>query len=68
MPTYQKIRDFVLENYGHTVKTCWIAHVKELNGLNPSQAPNRVGPERLHPCPENKREAIENAFRHFGMI
>jgi hypothetical protein len=31
-------------------------------------APNRQGAQRIHPCPLEKREAIEAAFRHFGMI
>ena len=33
MPTYRDIQEDVKKLHGRTVKTCWIAHVKELNGL-----------------------------------
>jgi hypothetical protein len=67
MPTYKEIETWVKDNYGWTPKTCWIAHCKELNGLSVNRAHNRQGEERIVPCPENKRSAIEAAFRYFGM-
>src|SRR5438132_6307968 len=39
MATYEKIQKWIRENYGYTVKSCWIAHVKEMCGLNPRAAP-----------------------------
>jgi len=33
MATYQQIQDWVRKHYGFTVKTYWIAHVKEMCGL-----------------------------------
>ena len=33
MATYKQIQDGVKKNYGFTVKTCWIADVKEMCGL-----------------------------------
>ena len=33
MTTYKNIQEWVKMNYGFTVKTCWIAHVKEMCGL-----------------------------------
>lgn len=69
MATYRQIQEYVRRKYGHTVETCWIAHVKELNGLSPRIAPNRISTqERKIPCPNSKRKAIEEAMRQFGMI
>ena len=39
MATYRQIQEYVKQEYGCTVKTCWIAHVKELNGLEVHTAP-----------------------------
>lgn len=33
MATYREIQDDIRSKEGLVVKTCWIAHVKELNGL-----------------------------------
>ena len=69
MATYPEIQAYVKETYGFTPKTCWIAHVKELCGLDPAKAPNRLDPEeRANPCPPEKIGPIERALRHFGMI
>ncbi|MBC8492748.1 MAG: hypothetical protein H8D43_03100 [Chloroflexi bacterium] len=69
MATYKQIQDYVKERHGCTVKTCWIAHVKELNGLKLHRAPNReAGDKRKNPCPPSKRLLIEEAMRHYGMI
>ena len=65
MATYAEIQDFVRKRAGRTVKTCWIAHVKELLGLTLRRAPNRSDPKhRLHPCPEWARPLIETALSH----
>jgi hypothetical protein len=68
MATYKQIIAYVRRNHGFVPKTCWIAHVKEMNGLKTRPAWNRQGWERQVPCPEEKRPAIEDAMRHFGMI
>jgi hypothetical protein len=69
MATYKQIQDYVKKRHGCTVKTCWIAHVKELNGLELRTAPNRIsGDKRKNPCPASKRPLIEEAMRHYGMI
>ncbi|QJT08766.1 hypothetical protein E8L03_07425 [Oceanidesulfovibrio marinus] len=62
MATYRQIQDWVRQNYGQGVKTCWVAHVKEMHGLAP------VNSNRTHPCPTGRVSQIEAAFRHFGMI
>jgi len=68
MATYAEIQDYVKSKYRYTPKTCWIAHMKELTGQEVGRAPNRQGAARIHPCPEDKRPDIVEAFRHFGML
>ena len=69
MASYAEIQAFVRTKYGPTVKTCWIAHVKELNGLPVRRAHNRMpGSGRANPCPDWARPMTENAMRHFGML
>ena len=67
--TYAAIQEWIRRHHGLTVKTCWIAHAKELCGLAPARAHNRASPtDRKHPCPREKLAVIRDAFRHFGMI
>ena len=68
MATYAEIEEWIRERYGWRPKTCWIAHCKEIAGLDRRDAPNRRGRDRLVPCPREKREAIIQAFRHFKML
>ncbi len=69
MATYKEIQDYVKATYGFVPKSCWIAHMKELCGIPVKQAPNRVSSaNRKRPCPEDKQQYIEKAFRHFNMI
>ena len=63
MVTYREIENYIKDNYnGMYVKSCWIAHVKEMNGIA------NANDERSNPCPNDKVEVIEDAFRNFGMI
>ncbi|ELH3008451.1 hypothetical protein NX014_21385 [Vibrio vulnificus] len=67
--TYKKVQEYVKEQYGFSVKNCWIAHVKELNGVSMNNAPNRQSPNaRKYPCPDDKVEVLENAMKKFGLI
>lgn len=69
MATYKQIQRWVKENYEFTVKTCWIAHVKEMYGIELRKAPNRLNEnERANPCPPEKTEPIKQALKHFGEI
>jgi len=68
MATYKQIQGWVKKNYGFIPKTCWIADIKSKAGLKMRKAPNRIGSERLYPCPPEKEESIHAALRHFGMI
>ena len=69
MASYSQICAYINDKYGYSVKTCWIAHMKEVCGLPVRMAPNRQDPgSRTHPCPPEKQAAIRDAFAHFGMI
>ncbi len=67
--TYKQIADRVKQQEGFVPKTCWIADIRSRYGLTTRVAPNRISSAtREHPCPPQKRPAIERALRHFGMI
>jgi hypothetical protein len=67
--TYQQIQAHVKQENHFSPKTCWIADVLSKHGLTRRIAANRLDPaSRKHPCPPEKRAAIESALRHFGRI
>lgn len=69
MATYPEIIEWVYQKHRQKIhKTCYIAHCKELAGLNPRRAPNRKGNRRDYHCPDKLREPIFEALKHFGMI
>jgi len=69
MATYEQIQNWVKQNHGFNVKSCWIAHCKEMVGLKPRISSNRYDPNvRQVLCPPEKRMPIMDAFRNFGMI
>jgi hypothetical protein len=68
MPNAAQIQRFVQQRHGFVPTPGWIAHVKRLRGLPTRRATTRAGGSRLVPCPPEKREAIEEALRHFGLI
>jgi hypothetical protein len=69
MATYKQIQEDVQGRYGRAVKPCWIAHVKEQNGLPMRIAPNRHSPDaRVYPCPVEVEEMIEDSMRRLGML
>lgn len=69
MSTYPEIQKYIKGKHGYTVKTCWIAHVKEMCGLNPKISHRRLDRNnRVYPCPPEKVEAIKDALKHFNMI
>jgi hypothetical protein len=69
MATYREIQDDIRSKEGRAIKTCWIAHVKELNGLAPRTAPNRrTSDERVYPCPPDMRLLIEASMRRLGVL
>lgn len=68
MATYKEIQNWVFENYQFTPKTCWIAHVKEIAGMEVHKAPNRLCKDRVFPCPPEKVDLIMRALKYFKMI
>jgi len=69
MATYKQIQDDIKSRHGRSIKTCWIAHVKELNGLPLRAAPNRISVKnREFPCPSDVRPIIEDSMRRLGML
>ena len=64
-PTYENIREYVKEIHGLIVSKLNIAQIKAECGLE-KQA-DRSGDKQQPKCPPEKREAILDAFRHFGM-
>jgi hypothetical protein len=67
--TYRQIQADIRARHNRAVKNCWIAHVKELNGLAPHPAPNRQSLEkRVYPCPPAMRPLIEESMRRFGLL
>lgn len=68
--TYKMITDYVREKYDLVVKSTTIAEVKRSFGLevgdyNVKEEKTNYRKERITP---EKRQAVENALRHFGVI
>lgn len=69
MTTYAKIQEYVNTECGFSVKSCWIAHMKEICGLPLRVAPNRQDVLlRTNPCPLDKRGPILSAMIELGLI
>jgi hypothetical protein len=70
MATYREIRDDVKARHNRTVKPCWIAHVKELNGLPLKVTRRRRSPDgsRGVTCPAYARPWIEESMWRLGVL
>jgi hypothetical protein len=66
--TYAQVQNLVKRIYGFKPKPCWIAHIKELNGIAVRRAWNRRGEARLVPCPPEKRRVIEKVLHDLGVF
>ena len=68
--TYNKIREWVENNYEFSVTNLYIAQVKRKHGILEHENYNQTGnPDGEQPqCPPDKEKAIEEALRHFKMI
>ena len=68
--TYEQIKAYVLEQTGLKVSSLYIAQIKKKCGLdvgenfNPAKSENARQPQ----CTPEKKDAIMQAFRHFGII
>ena len=65
-PTYANIRDYVQTTHGMKVSSLYVAQMKAECGLETQS--DRSGDKKQPKCPPEKREAILDAFRHFGLI
>jgi hypothetical protein len=69
MATYKQIQDYIREKYGYIPRGTWIAHMKEICGLNPPVAHTRRSlDKRVNPCPPHKQEDIREAFVYFKLL
>lgn len=67
--TYSEIKKYVLDKYGLKVSSLNIGQIKDKVGIKERKNYNE-GSEghRIPNCPEEKANAILDAFKHFGMI
>ena len=67
--TYPEIKAYIKDKYGLNVTSLNIAQVKEKHGFEKRENYNK-GKEghRVPNCPPEKEKAIEDAFKHFGML
>lgn len=68
--TYNKIREWVENNYEFSVTNLYIAQVKRKHGILEHENDNQTGNSdgNQPQCPPDKGKAIEEALRHFKMI
>lgn len=69
-PTYQKIKQYVLEHAGYKVSSLYVAQVKQKCGLDMRLNYNQSKSENVKQpvCPKEKEEAIMDALKYFNMI
>ncbi len=67
MATYKEIQKDIWQRCQINVKTCWIADIKRQHGKTMRIAHNRLNSQKVkHPCPQDKREFIEESLKRFG--
>ena len=64
--TYENIRNYVQKTYGLEVSSLFVAQMKAECGLETQT--DRSDDKEQPKLPSEKREAILDAFRHFGLI
>jgi hypothetical protein len=67
-PTDAEIQKFVQRRHGFLPAPGWILHVKDTHGVPTLRAAKGLRRDRDYRCPADKREAIEEALRHFRVI
>ena len=68
-PTYGNVKKWIKEKYGFNVTNLYIGQVKSKLGLEKRLNYNvGSGEGRVPNCPQEKEEAIIEAFKHFGLI
>ncbi|MBI9010948.1 MAG: hypothetical protein JEZ08_01860 [Clostridiales bacterium] len=69
LPKYKMIQDSIKDKIDKTVKTCWIADVKEQLGLPIRIANNRIDVDkRTNPCPREYKEFIVKEYKNYGCL
>ena len=63
--TNLEIQKWVVRHHGFMPETGWIEHCKEDAGVVP---PGTFVAPFTNPCPPEKKVAIIQAFRHFGIL
>ena len=68
--TYEQIKEWILDKYGFNVSNLYIGQAKEKFGLDKRKNYNisKKENQKVLKCPEEKMEAIKEAFIHFKMI
>lgn len=68
-PTYGNIKKWIKEKYGFNVTKLYIGQIKDKGGMEKRKNYNiGSGEGRVPTCPQEKEEAIMEAFKHFGLI
>ena len=68
-PTYGNIKKWIKERYGFNVTNLYIGQIKDKVGMEKRKNYNiGAGEGRVPTCPQEKEEAIMEAFKHFGLI
>lgn len=70
VPTYQKIKEFILKEHGVKVHTAYIAEVKRKYGLDmrKNNRPSKNEEYVARQCPEEQEKYIKEALEHFAVI
>ncbi len=70
LPTYQKIKDYIMDKYKVKVHTAYIAQIKRKYGLDMRENYNKSKKENpvIKQCTEEKEKYITEALAYFGLI
>ena len=68
-PTYDEIKEYVLNKFGLKVSTLNIAQIKAKHGIIERECCNKgKDGHRVPNCPEEKEDAITDALKYFKMV
>lgn len=65
-PTYQQIKDYIMEKYNVKIHTVYIAEVKRMHGIDMQANRRKTGTK--YGCPKDKVSMIEEALIHFNIL
>lgn len=69
-PTYEQIKEYVLENFGLNVSSLYISQVKKQCGIDVGRAYNKPKSDntQVTNCPPEKKKAIIEALKYYNVI